>query len=179
VSYDALIGRLQAAARDIDALAPVPEAVLARVETALGFRLHELLRRFYLEVANGELFDIFSIATATVDPHRESSLLEVWRQMSDPAEAALLGRAVPFVVPDYMEWIWVDQDGALFSSLHEGLYRAPATFEEWLHASLAGGGDKLLFAEGEPRLGKNPFTGQPWIFRQRTTRGELLIEWPD
>lgn len=173
---DALIARLRIRAHESPAIRPpVPVEDIARTEAAIGFPLHALLRRIYGEVANGELFGLFSIRTPGATLDDDSSLVDVRAELFNPNEdSSLLGRAVPFVDLGCAQWLWVDADGAVLSMVSGELYRAPVTFAEWLEAALAGRDSEAIFAPGEPRYGRNPFTGETTVFKTTVPRGEKL-----
>jgi hypothetical protein len=180
--FEALRQRARVAPRNVVGAFETPsafpaalEGTVASVESRLGFRLPSLLRRLYLEVADGGLGPGYGLFPAGEHPRSEGhaeTLIEVHQKLSaNPRGSA---RLLPLCDWGGANWSCLDcgtDDGAIVTVAGEHDFaKTSHTLRSWLGAWLDGVDLwKTMFEPGPPRMVISPFTNQPT--EVRTGRG--------
>ena len=143
-----------------------PDAV-AGAESRLGFRLPSLLRRLYVEVADGGFgpgYGLFSLGEHASSGRHAETLVEALDKLSaDPRWSAHL---LPLCDWGCANWSCLDcgtDNGAIVTVAGEQDFANTGhTLGSWLGAWLDGVDLwKTMFEAGPARMGINPFTKQP------------------
>jgi hypothetical protein len=143
-----------------------PDAV-AGAESRLGFRMPSLLRRVYVEVADGGLgpgYGLFPLNEHTSTAGHAETLVEVHEKLSvDPRWST---RLLPLCDWGCANWSCLDcrtDDGAIVTVAGEQDFTNTGhTLRSWLGAWLDGVELwNTMFEAGPKRMGINPFTKQP------------------
>jgi hypothetical protein len=158
-----------------------PDAVGA-VESRLGFRLPSLLRRVFLEVADGGFgpgYGLFPLDEHASSAGHAETLMEVLKKLAvDPRWSPQL---LPLCDWGCANWSCLDcrtDDGAIVTVAGEQEFTNTGhTLRSWLGAWLDGVDLwKTMFDPGPSRMGINPFTKQPMELKgQGKPRG---TPWP-
>ncbi|MBR7834907.1 SMI1/KNR4 family protein [Actinospica durhamensis] len=130
---------------ELGAVDPVP-ATLEQVEEAervLGFRIPPLLRRLYLEVANGWLAKKSGGVIGVPGGHRVADVFDITEMYRDGAEPT--GTVPPGVVVIY-DWgcailslvDFRDPAGPMWAIDNGRYFRDDMDVKEWLHRAVAG-----------------------------------------
>jgi hypothetical protein len=161
---------------------PANNADVTAAESQLGYRLPTLLRRIYLEVADGGFgpgHGLFPLVRGRDQPGQEESLMAVRRKLAvDPRWVAEL---MPICDWGCATWSCLDcrtEDGPIVTVAGEHPFTNTGhDLRSWLRAWLAGA-DLMneMFEPGPTRMSINPFTKQPMEMKgQGKPRGRA---WP-
>lgn len=150
---------------------PASSADIAATESELGFALPPLLKRIYLEVANGGVgpdYGLFGVRGGHL-----AELLHAGQTMAGSYTELLQTSSWPerlLPISDHGCAIWscldcrVD-DGAVVTSVETSLWDPGFTLRTWLRAWLDGVSlANEMFEPGPTRVGTNPFTREPMTF---------------
>ena len=168
-------------ADEFDVRAPASPERVAAAESQLGFQLPPLLRRLYLEVADGGFGPGFGMFP--VGEHRaagsEETIVEVHARLAtDPAWP---GRLLPICDWGCANWSCLDcrsKRGPIVTLAGEqGFFNTGHDLRSWLEAWLAHANLwSEMFEPGPTMIGMNPFTREPIEMRgQGSARGR---RWP-
>jgi hypothetical protein len=151
---------------------PASEAAVAAAEKRLGFPFPPLLRRLYLEVGNGGfgpepgLFGVEGGHVASVDEDGDYTVDDFYAmRRADGWPERLLA------IVDWgcETWICIDcrvEHGKIVVAVEDGFWASeltlPSFFEAWLEGVDL---NAQLFEPGKERVGVNPFTKMPMVFR--------------
>jgi hypothetical protein len=160
---------------------PASEATVAEAEERLGFPFPPLLRRLYLEVGNGGFGPGFGLVG--VEGGHEMNLERGYTV--DGVYAVMQAYKWPkrlLAIGDWGcgRWICLEgrfDHGNIVTLVEEELWVTDFTLQSFLEAWLDGlDMHAALFEPGEGRVGINPFTKKPMVFRgSPTPKGR---KWP-
>ena len=141
VTEDELISAVRAAAEGRDLPPPAPPEVVAEAEAVIGFQLPPLLRRLYVEVANGGFGPAFGVLGIRVPGGLNEDITDPYREGWDPAVVKVPKGLVPLC-----DWgcamlsmvDFRDPAGPMWGIEEGELFREGMTLAGWLERYLDG-----------------------------------------